>query len=314
MVVMVALVLGVACSFVDRGPTDGHEDWAQEVVVEDRGSVEYLYGDFLSGRSVLSLPSQAGIGEPVLLEIVDHPEVGPIEDVTVAEGQITARGVRGIMAGKNTSGLRSLHLTGNPLGEDGLRALAESPRLAQLKTLHIQDVGATAAGVQALAASPHFRVGSVVMGFQAIGDAGAEALAAATMVDSFRLESAEIGGRGAQALIEGTHAKRLDLTKNPIHLVGLRKISPHLLSLTLDETPLTAEDIQALAALPAPGLKSLSIAYVAMSDPVYEAILAAPWFDQLEQLMLGGPPDHSSPEVRARFVEAYGDHRWLGGL
>jgi len=310
MVVMLALVL--ACSLVDRGPTDGREEWSQEVVVEDRESVEYLYGDVLSERSVLSLPSHASIGEPALLEIVDHPEVGPIEDVTVVRSQITARGVRGIMAGKNTSGLQSLHLTGNPLGEEGLRALAESPRLAQLKSLVIQDVGATAAGVQALAASPHFRVGSVAMGFQAIGDAGAEALAGATMVNSLRLESAQIGGRGGRALIEGTHAVGLDLTKNPIHLVGLRKISPHLRSLTLDETPLTVEDIQALAALPAPALKSLSIAYVPMSDPVYEAILAAPWFDQLELLMLGTHPDHSSPEMRARFVEAYGDHRWLG--
>jgi len=313
MVVMVALVLGVACSLVDRGPTDGHEEWSQEVVVEDRGSLKYRYGNYLMERSLMTSLSE-GIGEPVLLEIVDDPEVGPIEDVRVVQSQITALGVRGIMEGKNTSGLHSLNLMGSRVGDDGLRALAESPRLAQLERLLIQDVGATAAGVQALAASPHFRVGNVAMGFQAIGDAGAEALAGATMVNSLRLESAQIGGRGARALIEGTHAVRLDLTKNPIHLVGLRKISPHLRSLTLDETPLTVEDIQALAALPAPALESLSLHYVAMSDPVYEAILAAPWFDQLELLMLGTHPDHSSPEMRARFVEAYGDHRWLGGL
>jgi uncharacterized protein (TIGR02996 family) len=52
--------------------------------------------------------------------------------------------------------LRDLNLSGNPLGDDGMRVLAACPHLENLRTLRLVDCRIGDEGVRVLAASPHF--------------------------------------------------------------------------------------------------------------------------------------------------------------
>jgi hypothetical protein len=266
------------------------------------------FDEYLAG-STISVMSGDGIGEPTLLRLLDHPDIRPIQAITIRDQQITARGVQAIMTASATSGLDSLHLSGNPLGDDGLRALAESPRLAQIQTLQLQRVGATPAGIAALAASPHLKAKNLALGWQSVGDAGAKALVAATQVAHLRLESAEVGTEGAVALIEGGRFESLSLIKNPVHLEGLSAVSAHLQSLSLIECPLSAQDIEQLSSAEAPSLTSLSLKWSRIEDAGLSAIMGASWFGQLKSLDLSA--SKASAQSRRAFVAAYGEGRFL---
>ena len=51
--------------------------------------------------------------------------------------------------------LTTLVLSGNPIGDRGVAALANSPRLGKLRRLDLRHCGITRKGVKALLSSPH---------------------------------------------------------------------------------------------------------------------------------------------------------------
>jgi Leucine Rich repeat len=59
------------------------------------------------------------------------------------------------LATARPAALRKLWLYANPIGDEGVIALAEAPWVAQLEELNVTSTGMTEAGAQALLRSPH---------------------------------------------------------------------------------------------------------------------------------------------------------------
>ncbi|MDP2313198.1 MAG: hypothetical protein Q8P41_09860 [Pseudomonadota bacterium] len=252
------------------------------------------------------------IDDALLLAILADPRVPDLRDVELADNAITVVGVQALLDHAKTAGLRALHLGSNPLGDAGLVALAGSSRLANVERLLLGNVGATSAGVAALAGTRNASALTMVeLGYQAVGDHGAVALVGLP-AGTLLLQKAGIGGVGARALLAGAAATSLTLDENPIGaggLVGLTALAPTLMSLSLKQTALGPADAAALAALPAPALRHLSLAYADLGDDGVHAIAGAPWLGQLKSLDLTGT--RASAAAYAALRAAWGER---GGL
>jgi uncharacterized protein (TIGR02996 family) len=81
---------------------------------------------------------------------------GFVEAVSLARRGLRDADVTRIVSDRPLFALvRSFGLSGNHIGDDGLRSIAESPRAARLKHLNILGNPFTIHGLEALAASPH---------------------------------------------------------------------------------------------------------------------------------------------------------------
>jgi len=287
-----AIFLGLACSpappasYTTDEPLSGSE----------------RYSDYLTDQGIY-VAHDGGIGEPTLLELLADDGIGPIGSVSIHGQHLTARSVEALMSAEATAQLKHLSLQGSRIGDAGLAALATAPRLASLEYIILQDVEATATGVAALAASPHLKAKSLAIGWQAVGDAGAAAFVDAAGVQSLNLDSARVGGEGARALLERGQTPAISLASNPIQFSTLRAISPAIQSVSLNDCDLDASTIAALARAEGPGLKTLSLERVKLTDDGLRDIMNASWFTQLDALSLGG--HDTSPEVRRALKTAF---------
>lgn len=258
--------------------------------------------DYLTKEGIYVTFSQ-GIGEPALLRLLEKTELHPLRTISIHGQRISAASVNAIMRAESTAALHSLYLQGSSIGDAGLTVMAASPRLAQLNHINLDKVGATSAGVVALAGSPHLKPESLSIGWQAVGDEGAMALAQAAGIQSLHLESAQIGSAGMVALLQGTSAKALTFIGNPAGLQHLSRMSSSIEGLYIKDCGLEASDIQALAQAPAEGLTSLSLKLTSLNDSDLLAITAAPWFKQLDQLVLSA--QRTSPSARRALIAAF---------
>lgn len=253
------------------------------------------------------------IDDALLAAILDDPRVPQLRDLELFDNALTVAGVWTIVGHIKTSRLRWLQLSSNAIGDDGLRVIAASPRLGSVERLFLAHTGATSAGAEALAASPHATaLAEVDLGYQAIGDTGARALTTLRVTTSLLLKKAEIAGEGARSLIAGGTAPRLVLDDNTLGagaLAGLSGVAPTLTSLSLARTGLGPGDAEALAALPAPALRVLSLEYCAIGDSGVFAITRAPWFHQLDALNLSYT--RASVATYATLKEAWGARKGL---
>ena len=109
-----------------------------------------------------------------------------------------------LLARRLLNGLKGLHLTDSPLGDEGAVRLADAACLRNLTTLRLGQTGLSDPGAAALARSRHLgRLQTLVLRGNAIGDFGAWELArSATLAGLTALDVAanEIGQSGASAL------------------------------------------------------------------------------------------------------------------
>ena len=290
---VLATLLGAACS------TDTP---VAVSVVETAPSTSTPFKDYLTKEGIYVTFSQ-GIGEPALLKLLEQKDLHPLRTISVHGQRITAASAHAIMTADATSDLHSLYLQESTIGDAGLKAIADAPRLAQLQHINLDKVGATAAGVAALAASPYLQPESLSIGWQAVGDAGAVALAKAKGIQTLHLESAEIGTTGMVALLQNTSAKAITFINNPGGLDTLTSISSSLQGLHFKNCRFDSADIQMLSNANAPGLTSLTISSTDLQDTDLADIAAAPWFGQLDQLVLSA--QRTSPESRRAIIDAY---------
>ncbi|MES2643633.1 MAG: hypothetical protein V4850_29375 [Myxococcota bacterium] len=252
------------------------------------------------------------IDDALLLAILEDPRVPELRDVELFDNALSAEGVRTLLTHAKTARPRTLHLGSNPIGDEGLLALAASDRLLTVENLYVGKVGATASGMAALARSPHTASLKLVqVGFQPLGDDGATALVE-LRTGAMLLDEAGIGGVGARALLAGTVAPALSLDGNSVGaggLVGLRALAPTLVSVSLERAGLGAADAAALAGVPAPALRHLSLSYAHFGDDGVRALLAAPWFAQLASLDVTGTG--ASAETYAALRAAWGERPGL---
>jgi len=175
-----------------------------------------------------------------------------LTSLDLGDNAIGDEGARALAA---LTGLTSLNLAYNRIGDEGARALAA---LTGLTSLHLAGNAIGAAGARALAALTGLT--SLHLAGNAIGAAGARALAALTGLTSLNLAGNAIGDEGARALAALTGLTSLDLAGNAIGAAGARALAAltGLTSLHLAGNAIGAAGARALAALT--GLTSLHLA------------------------------------------------------
>jgi uncharacterized protein (TIGR02996 family) len=107
----------------------------------------------LSRLEVLDL-SQSRQGDALCVALANTPLLARLHRLCLAWTAIRPGGVR-LLAGSEAPNLRTLDLTGNPIGDQGAEALAASPFVASLRELDLSGCDLGAAGANALASSPH---------------------------------------------------------------------------------------------------------------------------------------------------------------
>lgn len=102
-----------------------------------------------------------------------------VGSLTLAGTGITAHGAALALGPDAVFGLGYLDLSRNPLGDEGVAAIAKGPSATYLSGLYLADVGATDEAAKALAASPQLgALEHLDLSGNAITQAGREALAA----------------------------------------------------------------------------------------------------------------------------------------
>jgi hypothetical protein len=187
----------------------------------------------------------------------------------LADNGIGDRGIEWIARCPSVSSLAVLHLARSSFSDRGATAIAESGAFARLTVLDLASVPIGATGVATLAASPHlagltgldvgsagelgppaidallggrFRLESLNVSNDALGDAGAEAIAghpgAGRLVELVAVRN-DIGPAGALAMARSPHLsrlRRLDLYDNPIGdraLIAILEGLEHLTDLSV---------------------------------------------------------------------------------
>ncbi len=132
--------------------------------------------------------------------LVDEPPARPaVADARL--GRFLDTGQTGGIAGM-------LDLSGKPVGDDGLAALASSPRLADLDALLLSGCGIGDEGAAALAASVFLEnLRRLVLWDNRIGDVGVGALAGAYLpgLETLDLGRNRVGDAGVAALARAPH-------------------------------------------------------------------------------------------------------------
>jgi uncharacterized protein (TIGR02996 family) len=166
--------------------------------------------------------------------------------------------------------LKNLFVFENPLGADGMEAIAGSPALGNLDWLHASETSLGPAGARALAASTTLRcLRHLVLNDCRLGNEGVAALAGSpllTSVEQLDLHRNDIQAPGMTALAASPYFQQLrslSLFDNPLGDAGATALAQavwldRITSLSLGYCGLGAGAVRALASVPLPGLGKLT--------------------------------------------------------
>jgi Leucine-rich repeat (LRR) protein len=138
--------------------------------------------------------------------------------------------LKALVNNEDFSSVLSLDINGNPVGAEGVDAIAQSPYAKGLQALWIDGVGAGDDGAKALAASRTVTVKELYIGFNNITQTGLASLVASEVmakVEFLRLNYNPIGDCGAKALAQSTmlgNLQHLNLTGTKITDSGARAL------------------------------------------------------------------------------------------
>ena len=251
-------------------PQDGPLEWVlahadpatlTSLKVEGSHVIGRPFARELAMRSRFSRLARLGLGT----RFIDH-NTGYFEDPTLG-----ADGAADLAGSSSLSALTALDLNRQRIGDAGLDSLLSSPSLRGLQELELRSN--EIASVIRFGSSQGAGFVRLDLGGNAIGDAGAAALAAAPRLAglaSLGLDTCEIGSRGIQALTSAPFwatLDRLDLGQNPLGEQGTRAL--------------------AAAGLPA-RLHALRLSDCDLDDTAAEVLAAIPWLAGLQSLDLSG--------------------------
>lgn len=202
----------------------------------------------------------------------DAPELAQVTVLRVMDERLDDDGVERWRLGSNNSRVTELALGGG-ITDRGARALAGDERLANLESLALFRNRIGPEGVAALIGSPRLgrRLGRLLLGRNALGEAGAEALASDTAIADLALLDLDCNRLDGAAIRA--------LTQAPL-LSGVR-------TLNLSNNPIGPEGCAALAACP--HLRALEVLFLhgcGLDDDAAALLLRAPFMARLRNLAL----------------------------
>lgn len=168
-----------------------------------------------------SLVIRGPIGDEGFATLVKSRHLGGLEALNVSVNEITGEGLAALKA--HLPSLRRLVLTANPIGDEGIEALARWPGLERLQTLYLSACELSERGVRALLGGRLGELEKLTLAQNEIGDAGVAALAehAARLPRLRYLELAmtevQDAGVGALAAARFPHLRHLDVRGNYFH-------------------------------------------------------------------------------------------------
>lgn len=274
------------------------------------------------------------------------PHLGQLLNLGLAGTHLDDEDLSALFGSRAFPRLTSLDLSNDREGQsyslDGLRALAGAVFAGTLERLAMERRWFGGGAISVLAALP--RLESLMLDGGALGDEGAEALAALPRRwTRLGLQWNEIGERGARTLANAatlSQVEELRLGNNPLGDEGARAVlaSPHLgrlrvlelsgglgeprlsaavwrtlvdapvtgtlEALDLSRTALGAEGARALAAAPLARLRRLDLSGSDLGDEGALALAHSPFLDALEWLNLG--PLDVSPKTREALTARFG--------
>jgi uncharacterized protein (TIGR02996 family) len=223
---------------------------------------------------------------------------GFLDELGLEGRRVQAARLPGLLADRRIALLSSLSIAEGGLGVAGARALAAALAgpLARLRALSIdgdvigdEGAAALAPAVTHLPALRHPEAG--------IGDRGARALAdgEATAIRTLDLAENAIGAAGAAALAGSprlSHVTRLDLASNPLGAEGALRVAqglalPALRELDASWCRLGPEAAALGTSRCLDGLTKLDLCGNAIGDAAFAELLASPYLRRLEELAIG---------------------------
>ena len=258
----------------------------------DEGCVELARAPAAARLTELGVAcNDIGDGGARALAISQGPS---LERLELGRNRIGPRGVR--VLAESCASLHALDLSDNPLGADGVCALAEGERWGGLRRLDLAGTQARHAGLAALAQSEALgSLEQLELSSNLIDAASARALgqsAALARVARLGLGSTELGPEALGAILEGPLGRglvRLDLSFNPLGDQGLRALleAPGLARLErlqLNHCELRGELAVGGAALT--GLEELELHCNPLGDAFVERLARQPWMARVRRLTL----------------------------
>jgi uncharacterized protein (TIGR02996 family) len=187
---------------------------------------------------------KTGITNAGLRALVGSPRFAQLEMLVLSLNQLDEAGFK-CLAGANGGRLRKLDVGTARPGRAGWQALTRSGLLNRVVHLDVETLGLGAEEAADLAGVPLPELSALEMGYNPLGPAGAQSLAAAPWLDQLyvlHLSEAQIGDDGLIALLSGLRSGTLAelwLQKNDIGERGARALLawsglPHLVNLGID--------------------------------------------------------------------------------
>jgi uncharacterized protein (TIGR02996 family) len=223
--------------------------------------------NFLGNASVAALAEAVSLHS---LTEIDLTEAASFER-DLEEPVLDAAGMAELVAWPGLARIRSLALSGNAPGLDGLRALLRSPSVANLKELALRDCDLDGRAMEEFrGAFPGLRLDVLNLGQNMLGGPGADHLAAAPCLSDLKvlaLDRCEVPPPAGRALAGAVFAG------------GLRK-------LRVNNNSLGPEGLRALLEAGPPCLHTLELSGNELDDEAAAALALSPSSDTLVELNL----------------------------
>jgi uncharacterized protein (TIGR02996 family) len=231
------------------------------------GMLAFLPGSKLTTLKSLNLASN-GVNDHCVPGLARNSSLSALEELCLYHNHLTAVGVRALAPWPQMRKLTTFNIHSNPLGDEGVEALAQAP-LEAVRDLNLGAVGVGAAGLRALADAPLPNLADLSLRDNRLGPEGAEALAKAPWL---------------------AHMDSLDLTGGAIGPAGLRRLLDadfRPASLWLDDSGLDDDSVVELARSPVLSrVTFLTLSSNALNPRGGAALAASPYLDHLVRLWL----------------------------
>ena len=287
------------------------------------GFTRLLASPHLGKLEALRVPSNS-IGNAGVSGLFDSDSLTSLEELDLSEEDnygrygedpiIEARGLGALAGWKGMARLRSLTLSGNSVGRDGLRALLRSPHAAGLKELTVRGNGLTGQAMQEFGpAGKGLRLDVLDLGENLLRDLGAEYLARADCLRELKVlevDRCEMTLAGARALARAPFLgslRRLNVNHNSFGPEGLYalldKSPPQLHTLLAVNNDLGDEGVSHLAESPASDtLVEVDLAHNGLGDHSAQALATSKYLRRL--LVLGVNSNSFSKQAAAALADS----------